>query len=242
MSFNETGHAKNIAHLNEMNTIVTGFGTLYNPANPVIKVPALQSLYSTAKDALRKVTDTNQEFNKATNIRLVAFDRLRPISTTIVSALIASGATKETIDDAKGFHRKIHGRRALTAKVVPVDPDLPAPVSISASQQSYDQLIEHLAGMVAVVKLVPMYAPNEPELSVVGLSDLLTELENKNQAVVDTHEAVTTARIARNKILYAENTGLVDIAGLVKKYVLSVFKASSAEYKHINALKFRTIK
>ena len=242
MSYNETGHAKNIAHFEEMTIIIPSFGTRYNPSRTAIQLPQLQTKLTASQQALDKVTSTNQEFNRVTNYRSDAFEVLRPLATAIVNALIASEASAETIKDARGFQRKIQGKRALTSKVAPVDPDIPAPVSISASQQSYDQLIQHFSGLIEVVKREPNYTPNETELTVVELSDLLIDLKAKNTDVLSAHTAVTTARIDRNKVLYAENTGLVPIAALVKSYVKSVFKAASSEFKQINVLKFRNEK
>jgi hypothetical protein len=49
-------------------------------------------------------------------------------------------------------------------------------------------------------------------------------------------------RIARNVILYANETGLVDIAGEVKKYIKSVFGGTSPQYKQVSKLKFTKVK
>jgi hypothetical protein len=39
--------------------------------------------------------------------------------------------------------------------------------------------------------------------------------------------------------LYADGTGLVDLALLVKKYIKSLFGADSPQYEQISGLKFR---
>ena len=49
---------------------------------------------------------------------------------------------------------------------------------------------------------------------------------------------LSNKRIARDEVLYADGTGLVDLAGLVKKYIKSLFGADSPQYEQISGLKF----
>jgi len=49
---------------------------------------------------------------------------------------------------------------------------------------------------------------------------------------------LANARIARNHLLYDRQTGMVAIANEVKKYIKSVFGASSPEYRQASAIKF----
>jgi hypothetical protein len=49
---------------------------------------------------------------------------------------------------------------------------------------------------------------------------------------------VSNARIARDKALYAETTGVLDVAQDVKQYVKSLFGATSPQYKQVSGLKF----
>ncbi|WP_205618080.1 hypothetical protein [Aequorivita vladivostokensis] len=56
------------------------------------------------------------------------------------------------------------------------------------------------------------------------------------------YTAVSNARLERNRILYQENTGLVDTALDIKKYVKSLFGASSPEYNQIRGIKFKNYK
>lgn len=57
-------------------------------------------------------------------------------------------------------------------------------------------------------------------------------------AVINAETPLSTARIARNEVLYKQNTGIVDITVDVKNYVKSVFGATSPQYKLISNLKF----
>ena len=148
----------------------------------------------------------------------------------------------QKIKDAKVFLRKIQGKRATPIKNLPVDPDAPAPVSISASQQSYTQLVMHYAGLIDLVKSEVKYTPNETDLKPAALDAKYTELDTNNKDVLSAHTAVTKARTDRNKILYTPETGIVDNAKLVKTYVKGAFGASSVEFKKVSGIAFKVVK
>jgi len=190
---------------------------------------------------LEKVVDKNTEYNNAVNDRVEAFDRLRSLSTRLVNALETTDANKDKIDDAKGFNRKLQGKRASKIEE-PVDPNQPAPKTISSSQQSYDQLIQHFEGLISVLESEPSYAPNETDLKVTALNAKATDLKDKNNKVAVAYTAVSNSRIDRNKTLYKDDSGLVDIATEVKKYIKSVYGAKSPEFGQVKGIAFKNIK
>lgn len=69
-----------------------------------------------------------------------------------------------------------------------------------------------------------------------------TSMKNANNAVTASATPLSNARIERNTELYGEDTGLVDLAALVKKYVKSLFGADTPQYKQISGLEFRAVK
>lgn len=75
-------------------------------------------------------------------------------------------------------------------------------------------------------------------------ADFQTEVEAcaANDAVTAAATPLSNARITRNDELYGTDTGLCDLAGLVKKYVKSLYGADSPQYKQISGLEFRTVK
>lgn len=240
-STSEVGHAKNVANFQDLIAFVEGYGPAYNPSKDRLKLPELQNLYTEANQSLNNVTAKNTNYNNAVNERVAAFQDLRSLSTRVVNALEITDAPDEKIKDAKGFNRKIQGKRASKSET-PVDPNAPAPNTISTSQQSYDQLIQHFQGLISVLESEPSYAPNETELQVATLQTKAQDLETKNQEVATAYTAVSNARIDRNKKLYKEDEGVVDTAGEVKKYVKSVYGATSPEYGQIKGISFRVVK
>ena len=92
--------------------------------------------------------------------------------------------------------------------------------------------------MVDLVSSVESYIPNETELTTISLNNYLIELQTANTNVINAEVAYSNARISRDQVLYADNTGLVAIALDVKKYVKAIFGATSPKYKQISGIKF----
>jgi hypothetical protein len=240
-STTETGHAKNVATFEDLISFCTGYGATYNPSKAALKLPALATQNTGAIAALQAVKVAKTAFDNATNAREVAFTPLKPLATKIVNGLSATEATAQTVDDVKTTNNKIQGKRAkaiekptaaaLAAGAEPVK-------TTSTSQQSFDKLIDHFAQMIATLTAEPKYLPNENELKVATLNTLLTDLRAKNTAVISATTALSNARITRDKALYAEITGILDVAQDTKQYVKSLFGASSPQFKQVSGLKF----
>lgn len=240
-SVSETGHAKNIANLQELIAFATGYGATYNPTKTTLKLPQLNALVSASQTSLADVIAKNTTFNNNVNDRQIAFSNLKPLATRLINALQTTDATAEKIADAKTFNKKIQGTRAK-ATTTPTDPNTPAPTTISTSQLSYDQQIQHLAGIVSVLKSETSYAPNEIDLKIETLTSKQTDLNIKNNAVATAHVNASNARISRDANLYAPATGILAIAAEVKKYIKSVFGASSPQFAQVKGIVFTKMK
>jgi hypothetical protein len=239
-STQETGHAKNVANLQDLIAFVTGYGATYNPSKTALKLTSLQALNTTANSVLADVVLKNTGYNNAVNARFTAFDGLRALSTRLVNAIQTTDATPEKVKDLKGFNRKMQGKRASTPQA-PVDPNAPAPVTISAVQLSYDQQIQHLAGIISILQSETTYTPNEADLKIATLTTKQADLTAKNSAVATAYTTISNTRISRDKTLYKDVTGLVAIANEVKKYIKQVYGASSPEFAQVSAIKFKTV-
>jgi hypothetical protein len=172
---------------------------------------------------------------------------LKKLSTRVVNALEATTATVQTIDDAKTVNRKMQGKRAdNTAQSVPTSiAPQPLPTTdpvhkqISVSQQSFDSLIDNFTKLIQVVSAEPAYLPNEIDLKVATLNTLLASLKAANTSVISTTTTYSNGRISRDTVLYGVDTGLVDLAFEVKKYVKSLFGTSSPQFKQVSGLQFK---
>lgn len=135
----------------------------------------------------------------------------------------------------------MQGKKASSSQT-PTDPNTPAPTTISTSQQSYDQLIQHLAGLTSVLEAETSYTPNETDLQVATLQTKIADLTTKNTAVATAYASISNSRIERNETLYSSSTGLVETANEVKKYIKSVFGASSPQFAQVKGIQFKVIK
>ena len=240
-STSEVGHAKNVANFQDLIEFVTGYGATYNPSKNSLKLPQLVALKATAETKLTDVISKNTNYNNKVNERMVAFSNLKSFSTRLVNALQTTDATTQTINDAKTFNRKMQGKKA-SASQTPTDPNAPAPKTISTSQQSYDQLIQHLAGLKSVLEEESSYAPNETDLQVATIDTKIADLTAKNTAVSTAYTNISNSRISRNETLYTSDNGIFETASEVKKYIKSVFGANSPEFAQIKGLQFKMVK
>lgn len=241
----ETGHAKNVANLETIINFCIGYDTMYNPSKPTIKLNALNTLLTDCQAALSDVITKVTNFTINTNARQTIFADLKPLSTKLINALAASGASDKTISDAKAINRKIQGARSnkkTTPKNDENDISTPDENTISVSQQSYDQLVEHLAKLIALLEAEPFYMPNENELKVTTLKTLLDNMRTANLLVKKAYVELSNTRIKRNDLFYKKDTGLYDITQEIKKYIKSVFGATSPQYKQIGSIKFTQLR
>lgn len=236
-STSEVGHAKNVANFQDLIEFVIGYGATYNPSKNSLKLPQLIALKDNAQSKLNDVITKNTIYNNKVNERMVAFGNLKSFSTRLVNALQTTDATNETINNAKTFNRKMQGKKASTTQAS-TDPNAPAPATISTSQQSYDQLIQHLTGLKSVLETEPSYTPNEIELQIATIDSKIADLSAKNTAVATAYTNISNSRISRNETLYTNENGIYETASEVKKYIKSVFGASSPQYNQVSGIKF----
>ena len=228
-SVSEVGHAKNVANFADLISYCTAYGTTYNPSKAALQLTALNTLLTSAQTELANVTTAKNAFDTVTGDRQLTFEPLKPLATKVFNYLSVTDAISEIIADAKTINNKLQGKRAT-----PISPEN----QVSVSRQSYDMLTENFSALKDLVSSVPSYTPNETELTTASLTAYLGELQTANTNVINAEVAYSNARISRNSVLYSENTGLVDIASDVKKYVKAIFGATSPQYKQISGIKF----
>lgn len=227
---NETGHAINVANLKKIILFLKDYGPVYNPSKQSIKIAELDQLSMSAETALQNVINNTTAYNQSVNERYNAFSTLKPLSTRLINAFATSDVSKNILDDAKGFNRKIQGTRAAKKIIDTFAPD----TSISTSQQSYQQQVQHFKKFVALLENTPSYNPNENDLKVTTLTAFANQLEALNSNVNTNTVKLSTARMNRNEVLYNESTGIHICVQDIKKYVKSLFGSTSPQYKQIS--------
>lgn len=238
----ETGHAKNVAQFEKLISFCKAYGTKYNPSNPNIKLTALNTLHTSAKNALVALNTERSEHTIAVNDRDIAFKNLAKLTTRIINAVAASNVPEQIVADVETIARKLKGQRASKKEAPTLGDDgsgaTQQPKTISASQMSFDSRIENLDKLIKLLTAQSGYAPNEADLKLTALTTLLNSMKTANTAVISALTELSNTRIERNNILYTPQTGLVNIAQTVKRYVKSVFGQTSEEYKQVSGLRF----
>ena len=234
-STSEVGHAKNVANLQKLTEQVITF-TNYNPPVENLKIVNLQALYTAASIKLTDVEDKRHANKNAITLRQSAFENLKSTSTKIINHLEILGLPQGTIDQAKSLNRIIQGGQKKTT-TPPDENGQPAP-TVSISRQSYTQQAENFGILLQLLATIPSYAPNEDDLKLVNLNAYKDSLVSSTQSVDQTEAELNTKLIERDNLLYADGTGLYTIAQNVKKYVKSLYGATSPEYSNVSDIKF----
>jgi len=249
-------HAKNVANFDRIISYCTSYGADYHPINPAITLVGLNALSQKAKDALQLVKDTKAAYDIEVNNRQAEFKDLSKLGTRIINAVIALGLDDALVRDIRSILNKLQGKRSGKLPTESDAPDEPIlddtlepteetpdkPRNISVSQRSYDNQIDFFAELIALLSTEPAYAPFETELKLDQLQAKLTALTTIHQTVIDAYTTYSNALIERDTILYAPDTGLVDVVKDVRAYIKSIYGANSPKYKQFTDVSFRTIK
>lgn len=237
-STSEVGHAKNVANLQKLTQQVSVY-TLYNPPIPNLTVANLQTLYAAANTKLFEVEDKRNANKNAIALRQTAFENLKTTCTRIINRLEILGLLEGTLDQAKSLNRSIQGsskKKTISAKID--NEEQPTNNPISTSRQSFTQQTENFGILLQLLATIPNYSPDEDELKLTNLNTYRTSLISTTQAVDQTEAELNVKLIERNQILYTEETGLYSIAQNVKKYVKSLYGATSPEYTTVSPIIF----
>ena len=92
--------------------------------------------------------------------------------------------------------------------------------------------------LLQLLGTIPTYNPNEDDLKLTNLETYKNSLVSSTQSVDQTEAELNNKLIEREQLFYADGTGLYSIAQNVKKYVKSIYGATSSEYANVSAIKF----
>lgn len=234
-STSEVGHAKNVANLQKITQQVSTY-SLYNPPITNITVNSLQVLYIDANAKLIEVGDKRSANKNAIVARQTAFENLRSTCTSIINLLEIVGLPQGTLDQARSLTQTIQGssRKINT----PVEESKEAPKSSSTSRQSFTSKAENFGLLLQMLSTLPAYTPNEDALKLQNLSTYHESLKAATLAVDQTESELNTKIIERDRILYAEDIGVYAISLKIKKYIKSLYGATSPEYSTVSAIEF----
>jgi hypothetical protein len=232
-------HLKNMQAFEKLTGVCTGLGGTYNPGKQNLQVNAMSTLLTVAQQSWEEVKQAQTAYDNATNNRELGFRNIRKLSSSVYGMLKACGTNPLLLADALNSKRRIYGAPISKPPVVEVgNPEAEKTEGRPSYSRGYATIAEYFDRLVKTVASEPEYQPKEPELTVAGLQQKLTELFSLNKAVTDAEVKLEEARIKRNTVYYIAPQNLVGTATAVKTYMRSVFGYQSQQHQQVQKLRF----
>lgn len=238
----ESGHAKTL----ESWTKLVAFDATLDPARlnapPDLTTAALKAKETAATTLQNKVGDSRADWRTVALARKVIVDKFDALATRAVAQLEARGAGKETVEDARGYSRKIQGRSSKTkpkgsAETPGIDE---SEKGVSTSQQSNAAKISFFFELIDFLEAQAAYASvTQAGLTIADLRAEAEAARAKHDESIETATALSKDRINRNKGFYADDDSLCTLAARYKALVKGAYGANSPEYKAVNAIPFK---
>jgi len=230
----ENIHVRNIELFDDLISLCADFGTSYNPQRTNLTIQMLFTQLARANAVLREATFAKEVYDQALRERELTLRKLKCVTPKILDFLSITSVLSKTRLRAGQLNGRMLGRRrrkdaTVNAKV------LQRPMS----QKSINKVLGYFAQLVTQLGHERQYQPVEPELQRDALMTLLIELQAKNTAVVNTYTTLSNVRAIRDRLLYAQFFGIIDVVVAVKQYVKSVYGAESQYFKKLNAFRFQ---
>jgi hypothetical protein len=209
---------------------------------PNLQLSALQELSAKAQQILEQKDVARSTLNKVTNEREIAFASLKKLVSAVLFALDASGASEQTMKDARVFLRQVNGRSKSREPLPSGATAEPVIKSRPVRSGGYEAMANQFSQLVELVSQEPSYQPNEPHLAVAALREVLTQLQLHNTNVKAARADFFHARVALQEVYYGETNSIVETGRAAKKYLRSVYGLNSNEYSQVRKIKFNKTK
>lgn len=226
-------------HINNFKIVIDNcsmFGAQYNPSNPLLTIPSMNSSWSNTITLHETYTGLLMASKHHVNARQALFRSAILIVTRSYNYYLSTTASDAAKRDAKSIADRLRGHGVKIPKLPDGTKD---PNHISNSHQGFSSRTEAMRELAAFYAADPNYAPNEPQLQASALLALADQMQATNNQLSQVIAPVTAARIDRDHALNHKNTGLYTLVKAVKKYVKAVFGPSSPEYRSISGIDFR---
>jgi hypothetical protein len=239
----DSTHATAIAHLMRANEAARSLADRYNPASPLIQPGPLDAFCTDCEAQLTASFNAERVYNEARDNRKSLFENLATTGTQLVSTLQLSKATAGTVDEARNLVKKIRGLRlGKESTAATPTPGEQIAREISTAQTTYDSRLDHFRKLVTMARnLGSNYTASTDAMQLRALETQLTKMEDANSAVAAAATAFTSALIARDRLLYHEQTGLVARMNGIRTWFIATFGARSAERKLLNGLRVQNL-
>ncbi|NCT10337.1 MAG: hypothetical protein GW772_09715 [Flavobacteriia bacterium] len=233
-STSETGHNKNVANFSSAFQILQEMGTLYNPSNAKIQLATLDPIRASLQTTINELNTKKPIYKNAVAEREEAIAPLNKMVTRVLNyakSIDISITDKENISSQAKKIRGVQKQKTL-------NPETTEASGISTSQMSYDSRIANLDAFTKQLASYPEYNPNETALKIETLQAQHTNLVNLSTTVNTAGNALITARINRNYMLYKSENNIIQLMRDIKSYLKSLGNEAKPYYSAIQKLKF----
>lgn len=243
MKGSEASHIGNLTNFDQLVSIIKGFGEVYNPANPVLKTPALEAKSLTAHAIITDMNTRVSAYRVAIERRVVIYQPFFGKITRIYNLLKSSGTSTVMQEEVAIIIRKLKGARSGKKLPAPAPgEEAQGPKQISVSQLGYNEQLDNFDKLIRQLELIPQYAPNETDLTVTALREYWNAMDAANKAALKAENDLSNCRLVRNNEFYAPESGLTEVAKADKLYIKALFGANSPQYHQLSGIPFKTYK
>src|SRR5688572_26426069 len=113
----KTTQTNQVAALEKLLSHCNAHGPVYNPSKASIKVAAIGTLLTQAREKEQAAYVSRTAFQNAANARSQAYDTLPELIARITGVLEASGANAELMANVAAIKRRFHSKRKATRVV-----------------------------------------------------------------------------------------------------------------------------
>lgn len=241
-----SGHATNVVMLITLISLIQSFGDNYKPSKETIKLAALQKLLTECENVIAVIVNLEVANKNAVDARDHAYQSFNILLTSLNNMIKASDTSNEVRIYVNTLVRLIRvGKITSKNPAAPIaDPDAEKveTKTVASHKLGHDIRLKNFDKLIQYLATVPTYTPNEPELSIKGLTTCHDDLQSKNQAAVNTDIQLNQARIIRKVAFYTPSTGLAYAGNEAKSYIKAIYGSQSPEYKQVAKLKFKIYK
>lgn len=242
MSENVPNHSENVSNLGILTSKLQSFGSRYNPSNSMLAIANLNQLKAQGETILDTITTAEINARSVQSAHTAIFNDFDTLVTRISNTLNVCGAPATTITQGQSIIRELRGKRAsalLTAEELAAEKEKGNDVrQITIHNSTMNEKTNNFGKLIQFLSTVQQYAPNEPELTIPSLTNKLNEMKSLFNALTEANTTLEVARTNRKKIMYSEETGLVNVAQSAKQYVKAAFGANSDEYNQVKGIRF----
>ncbi len=235
----EISHKKNIENFFGIIAACGEFGSKYNPANEDLTIAKMTARYDEAVILDKNYSVGAMELKVLINAQQTLFKELKSLCRRAYNSLKCSKENSGNKLSAKRKMEEITGDKVRRKK------DEDGNVlehTKSNSQLGMDDVLGKFYEFIVWLKNMTFYNPQEEILKVTGLLEFGEKVDEAKKSVVLKRSVVKDLMLKRDKGLYGDDTGLVDVSLACKSYVKSLYGARSEEAMTVTKILVKRLK